>query len=200
MTDQRAFFDQRADKWEATCYPPDVRARLAELVRQFQVTPGSRVLDVGPGPGVLYPYLRELTGAMGTIFAFDLSANMIRQALKKDLTEHDVFFQGDAQAIALQSASFDHVICFAAFPHFPDARIALSELCRVAKPGAEVVIAHLLSREELARHHGSHDAVADDVLPPKEAMQALFMECGLELPEIVDRPGRYMARARRVAS
>lgn len=198
MPDQRTFFDSRAQGWEEKCYPPDVRARLAELVREFRITPGSSVLDVGTGPGVLYPYLRKLVGQDGVIVAFDLSGNMIRQARKKDLCPRDLFFQGDAQNMALGETLFDHVICFAAFPHFPDPLAALQELRRVAKPGAEVIIAHLLSREELARHHGTHDAVADDVLPPGPAMRALFSQAGLREPLIIDQPGRYMARAERI--
>ena len=41
MNGQRAFFDSRAEGWEERCYPPDVRVRLEELVREFGVTPGS---------------------------------------------------------------------------------------------------------------------------------------------------------------
>lgn len=195
MHDQRTFFDSRAEGWEEKCYPPDVRVRLRELVQEFRIRPGARVLDVGTGPGVLNPYLREVTGADGTIVAFDLSGKMIHQARKKTLTPLDLFFQGDAQAMALGTAHFDNVICFAAFPHFPDPEAALRELCRVARPGGEVIIAHLMSREELARHHGSHDAVADDVLPDVQGMRKLFALAGLHEPLIIDRPGRYMARA-----
>ena len=197
MSDQSVFFDSRAEEWEAKCYPPEVRSRLVALVNEFRIAPGSRVLDVGSGPGLLYPYLKELTGEGGTVVAFDISLNMIRQGRKKVISSRDLLFQGDAMAMALHDTLFDHVLCFAAFPHFSDPEKALRELCRVAKPGAEVVIAHLLSREELARHHGSHDAVADDVLPPAEKMSQYFVESGLEHPEIIDIPGRYMARARR---
>lgn len=197
MNEQRRFFDSRAEGWEQRCYPPEVRGRLQKLVLEFGITPGARVLDVGTGPGVLNPYLRELAGEEGTIVAFDLSGDMIRQARRKKLTPRDLFFQGDAQAMALPADSFDHVICFAAFPHFPDSLAALRELSRVARPGAEVVIAHLLSRVELARHHGSHKAVADDVLPSEPAMRKLFDQAGLETPHVIDRPGRYVARARK---
>lgn len=198
MRDQREFFDSRAETWEETCYPPQSRKRLAELVLDFGLQPGAHVVDVGTGTGVLYPYLRQEIGTLGRIMAFDLSGNMILQARKKKILKNDLFFQGDAQAMALKSNSFDHVICFAAFPHFPDTRIALSELARIAKPGAEVIIAHLLSREELAKHHGTHQAVADDLLSPAEQMSSLFVQAGLKPPQIVDYPGRYMARARKL--
>lgn len=194
MSGQRAFFDSRAKEWEAKCYPPKTRIRLEELVREFGVTPASRVLDVGTGPGVLLPYLRRILGEEGTLLGFDLSGEMIRQALRKDRTARDLFFQGDAQNMAVPTGWFDHVICFAAFPHFPDPVRALGELARVAKPGGHVVIAHLMSREELARHHGSEKAVADDILPDALSMERLFLQAGLSRPDIIDRPGRYLAR------
>lgn len=198
MENQREFFDSRAESWEAKCYPPQVRHRLEELVRDFRITPGTHVLDMGTGPGVLQPYLRRLIGPQGLLLAFDISENMLRQARKKPLSPLDLFIQSDAQHLPLRSGSFDHVICFAAFPHFPNPDQALREMARVAKPGAEVIIAHLMSREELARHHGTHKTVADDVLPGAPTMQELFVRAGLAKPNIMDRPGRYMARARRL--
>lgn len=198
METQREFFNNRAEKWEEKCYPPRVRQHLELLVSDFRINPGARVLDLGAGSGVLQPYLRRLIGPQGTLLAFDISENMLRQARKKQLSPRDLFFQGDAQRMALQAESFDHVICFAAFPHFPDAARALREMARVARPRAEVIIAHLMSREELARHHGTHETVADDVLPDAPGMRTLFLESGLEEPEITDQPGRYLARARRM--
>lgn len=197
MESQREFFNSRAEQWEAKCYPPPVRRRLEELVRDFRISPGARVLDMGAGSGVLQPYLRSLLGSRGTLLAFDISENMLRQARKKELSPRDMFFQGDALHLPLHPESFDHVICFAAFPHFPDPEQALREMARVAKRGGEVVIAHLMSREELARHHGTHDTVADDVLPDASTMGGLFQAAGLDAPEVVDRPGRYLARARK---
>lgn len=134
---QREFFDSRAAVWEATCYPQEVRERLAALIPEFRLRAGACVLDVGTGPGVLIPYLREAIGPSGRICSFDLSLPMVR------------------------------------------------------------VIAHLLSREELARHHGGHDAVADDMLPDAESMRTYFRQSGLHEPLIQDRPGRYLAAARK---
>jgi len=198
METEREFFNSRAELWEATCYPDVVRPRLKALVGEFRVVSGSRVLDVGTGSGVLQPYLRRWIGPAGIILAFDISENMLRQARKKDLSRRDLFFQCDAHWMGLRSDSFDHVICFAAFPHFADPDCAIRELARVARPGAEVIIAHLMSREELARRHGTCETVADDILPGGATMRALFHEAGLAEPEIIDQPGRYLARARKV--
>ncbi|GAB6059217.1 class I SAM-dependent methyltransferase [Desulfonatronum parangueonense] len=197
MESQRQFFNSRAEQWEDKCYPPPVRERLEKLICDFQIRPGARVLDMGAGSGVLQPYLRPMIGPQGILLAFDISENMLRQARKKELSPLDMFFQGDALHLPLHPERFDHVICFAAFPHFPDPEQALREMARVAKRGGEVVIAHLLSREELARHHGTHETVADDVLPDAPGMRHLFQTAGLDVPEVVDQPGRYLARARK---
>jgi ubiquinone/menaquinone biosynthesis C-methylase UbiE len=118
---------------------------------------------------------------------------MVRQARCKPLLDRDLVLQADAHYLPFDANIFDNVICFAAFPHFDDPALALFEMARVARPGARVVIAHLLSREELARHHGDHTAVADDILPDAEHMRVIFHRAGLDEPWIEDRPGRYLA-------
>jgi ubiquinone/menaquinone biosynthesis C-methylase UbiE len=192
---QREFFDGRALEWEHNCYPEEVRERLADLIPEFGLEPAARVLDVGTGPGVLIPYLREAIGPRGGICAFDLSHPMARQARQKPLLPLGLVLQADAHRLPFARNVFDNVICFAAFPHFDDPALALREMARVARPGARLVIAHLLSREELARHHGGHEAVADDILPDAERMRAFFRQAGLGDPFIEDRPGRYLAAA-----
>jgi ubiquinone/menaquinone biosynthesis C-methylase UbiE len=190
---QRQFFDSRAPDWEHNCYPQEVRERLAGLIPEFGLAPGACVLDLGTGPGVLIPYLRRAIGPAGRICAFDLSLPMVRQARRKPLLDQDLVLQADAHHLPFDANIFDNVICFAAFPHFDDPALALIEMARVARSGARVVIAHLLSREELARHHVGHTAVADDILPDAERMKVLFRQAGLGDPRIEDRPGRYLA-------
>ncbi len=193
------FFDEHAQEWEKRCYPPEVRDRLEELIKGFDLRPDSQVLDVGSGSGVLQPYLRNLIGQGGILVAFDLSFNMVKEAMKKELSPLDIFLQGDVHHIPVRSQCMDKVICFAAFPHFRDPGLALKEMARVLKRGGELIIAHLMSSEELKNHHrAAHREVEGDVLPSREDMMRMFAEANLEPPEIVDRPGRYIARARKV--
>ena len=75
-----------------------------------------------------------------------------------------------AMRLPFRARCFDAVVCFAAFPHFEDKGQALKEMARVARPGAPLLIAHLLSRSELLAHHGTHSAVAGDALPEESRM------------------------------
>ena len=187
------FFDIRAEQWEQNCYPAPTRKRLEALIPTFQVTAGSQILDIGTGPGILIPYLRNIAGRQGRICAFDISFQMARQAGKKLALEEDIVLQADVHRIPFKNDSFDHVICFAAFPHFSSPDLALREMARVGKPGARLVIAHLMSRQELSLHHATHSAVARDVLPDDDQMTALFINAGLIHPQITDIPGFYLA-------
>ena len=87
------------------------------------------------------------------------------------------------------------VMCLASagFSHFDSPDLAVREMARVGKPGARLVIAHLMSREELARHHATHSAVAKDALPDDDQMATLFINAGMTPPEITDSPGSYLA-------
>lgn len=191
-----AFFDERAAHWEERCYPPETRQRLNRLAPLFGVRKGDAVLDMGTGTGVLAPYLRELIGPEGLLISFDLSFEMVRHAARKDAyAKNGLVLQATAMSIPLRDASVDALVCFAAFPHFSDKNKAMSEMRRVLKTGGRLCIAHLLSREELSRHHGGHSAVSEDKLPDDDGMRALFAAAGFPEPEIVDAPGRYMASA-----
>ncbi len=188
------FFDTHAENWEKVHYPSQVRKKLWLLMQEFNITEGERILDVGTGTGILIPYLRKLIGDEGQICAFDLSFQMIRQAYSKIKRSDDMVLRADVHHIPFLSDVFDKVICFAAFPHFSDHLAALCEMGRVLRNGGSIIIAHLLSREELARHHGSHPSVAGDVLPDNQKMHTLFQKAGLKLLGITDIPGRYLAK------
>ena len=181
---QSEFFDSRAHTWEENCYPPPVRERLAALIPEF-----------GVRPGVLIPYLRRRIGPAGRIFAMDISFQMFRQARREITLPGDLALRADAHHIPFENGVFDRIICFAAFPHFHDSAAVLREIARVVKAGGAVSVAHLMSRQELATHHGGHPEVARDVLPDDARMTGFFTAAGLSVPEIVDIPGRYLARA-----
>jgi ubiquinone/menaquinone biosynthesis C-methylase UbiE len=182
--DPRAeYFDQRAPTWEERCYPDQIRARLIPLVEMFCIRRGACLLDMGTGTGILHPYLLNAVGESGRVIAFDLSFQMLKQARKKSAASQLLCVRATAMALPFHSQQFDQVVCFAAFPHFVGKRDALSEMARVAKCGADVVIAHLLSRDELSQHHHTHPAVARDRLPEAEDMRQLFRETGFSNPE-----------------
>jgi ubiquinone/menaquinone biosynthesis C-methylase UbiE len=195
MKKTQEFFDRLADTWEDQSFPLETRKRVSELVVAFGIKKGASVLDVGTGTGILHPYLLEAVGKSGQVFAFDYSFKMLKEAKQKPSKLNLFCFQASAMAVPLPNKLFDYIICFAAFPHFANQIKALQEMARVAKKGAEVFIAHLLSRDELIKHHGTLCPVAGDTVPEEMDMRRMCKSAGLTDPHITEKPGFYLARA-----
>ena len=104
------------------------------------VPPGSRVLEVAPGPGYLAILIAKL--ARYQVTGLDISGSFVRIAQQKAAqagVEID-FQQGDAAHMPFSDGSFDHVVCMAAFKNFSDPVGALNEIHRVLKPGSTASI------------------------------------------------------------
>ena len=188
---RRAFFDAHAHGWEERGYPADVRGRLEVLVDCFGIEPGEKILDVGCGEGVLVPYLLDRLGPSGFVVELDNSLEMLKDAARKSARQIQCVWAG-VETLPLVDADFDRVICFASFPHFANPVKALKQIHRVLKSAGTLVIAHLLSRDEIARHHAKSTVVLGDELPEEAAMRELMTQTGFCVRRLEDRPGRYL--------
>lgn len=91
---------------------------------------GDRILDLGCGPGSLWPYWEKLPSP-GRLVGVDLSPGMIEQAQRKH--PEGEFAVGRAHQLPFESGSFDLVIASAVLHHIPDEHLpaALDEIARV---------------------------------------------------------------------
>jgi len=113
----------------------DVARRVTE-----RVPAGSRVLEVAPGPGYLAIELAK-TGRY-RVTGIDISRTFVRIAgenASRAGVEID-FRHGNASRMPFADASFDHVLCMAAFKNFADPLGALDEMQRVLAPGGTASI------------------------------------------------------------
>jgi ubiquinone/menaquinone biosynthesis C-methylase UbiE len=119
-----------------------------------QISEGSTVLEVAPGPGYFCIELAKLGSYQ--ITGLDISHTMVSLARKK-AAEAGVkadFKQGSASNIPFPAESFDFLLCRAAFKNFAKPVEALKEMCRVLKPGGCGVLIDLkrnASPEEISR-------------------------------------------------
>ncbi|MCX8023198.1 MAG: class I SAM-dependent methyltransferase [Syntrophorhabdaceae bacterium] len=194
MDERRRFFEESATGWDDDHTRHISPERLREIVSLFSINDGDYILDVGCGTGILLPYLFEVKGK-GRLAAIDFSFNMIKVARMRLAYMGISFVNGSVSAIPFQDRVFDKVVCFSAFPHFPDKKRACDEMARVLKQGSRLYIAHIHSSYEIENlHRGIGGAVKEDRLPDPKAMEELLQKSGFIHISIIDEPGKYIAQ------
>ena len=132
----------------ATWYAKNTQKDMGEFrqlatVVAAQIAAGSRILEIAPGPGYLAIELAKL--GTYTIVGLDISASFVRIATRnaQQAGVNIEFRRGDAAAMPFDAASFDFVICRAAFKNFTEPLKALHEMHRVLKVGGKALIVDL---------------------------------------------------------
>lgn len=142
-------------------FDPVTAATLDALLDAAGIGAGSRVLDVGAGPGRAAARAAE-RGARAT--GVDFSPSMVKQA--RGRYPHVEFCEGDAEALPFDDRTFDAVICNFAIGHFPRPDVAVREFARVLRPGGRAALAWW-NFAGGARLNGVFlDAVAEAKVPP----------------------------------
>ena len=119
-------------------------------VRTLNKRTGS-VLEVGVGTGLsLGDYSKHLQ-----ITGIDLSPEMLEKARERveeeDLTNVRGLHEMDAGDLQVPDASFDNVVAMYVMTVVPEPEKVMRELCRVTKPGGEVLLVNHFSQEEGVR-------------------------------------------------
>jgi ubiquinone/menaquinone biosynthesis C-methylase UbiE len=104
---------------------------------------GAKILEIAPGPG----YLAIALARFGRydITGLDISHSFVTIATKNAAKVGVAvdFRVGDAAAMPFADASFDFIVCRAAFKNFTEPMQALREMQRVLKPAGQALIIDL---------------------------------------------------------
>jgi ubiquinone/menaquinone biosynthesis C-methylase UbiE len=199
MENRKDFFNSHASSWDEDIGYKDRTDQIREVVKWFGLVKDDLVLDVGTGTGILLPFIKEAIGPNGRLFAIDFSFKMLERARIRQYTGEKNLTNASVEAIPFPSNRFDRVVCFSAFPHFPNKASALFEIVRVLKNGGTVSIAHIHSVEEINQlHQKVGGPVAHDLLPHPERIRGLMRESGLDKVSIVNQPGRFLAQGKKI--
>ena len=113
-----------------------------EAARSLQVTPDSRVLEIGSGIGGPARYLAARTGCSVVALELQLDLHETGRSLtaRCGLEDRVRHVAGDVLAAALDGGGFDGIMSFLVFLHIPD-RKRLFDICHAAlKPGHAMYI------------------------------------------------------------
>lgn len=143
------FFDKLAPEWDSQQIPKD--EIINTILDNAKVHSGIKVLDVACGTGILFPYYLER--GITDIVGIDISKEMIKIAEDKFKEEPYIrVICGDVETEDF-TETFDTVMIYNAFPHFPDPRNLMSVVSGLLSPGGRICIAHSMSRETVDAHH-----------------------------------------------
>ena len=102
--------------------------------RETPGRPGTRILDVGCGPGIVWRANRKRIDATWSLTLADLSPGMIEVA-RRELGERAVYLVADAQELPFSADSFDIVIANHMLYHLLDRPRAFEEIRRMLVSG-----------------------------------------------------------------
>ena len=117
-----------------------------QIIERVGVTPGMRVLEIGPGPGNFTGTLARYVASQakqGSITCVEIQPEMIdmlRQLLVTEQIKNVEIVQGDAQKLSFPPESFDMVFLATVVGEVPDAQALFHECARVLKPGGILAV------------------------------------------------------------
>ena len=117
-------------------------SRKRNFVNPLELKSGYRVLEVSTGTGSNIPIIAKQIGDEGKVYAMDLSPEMMAVARDK-LHRKGInaeFALANGAHLPYKDNTFDAVLHFGGINTFGDKKGALSEMMRVARPGAKLVI------------------------------------------------------------
>ncbi len=149
--------------------------RILHVIRSLSIPPGANVLEVGAGTGISFEAYPPHCQVMG----IDLAPEMLdkaRERIVRNGWRHIKVLEMDALDLAFEDNAFDYAMAFHVVTVVPDATKLMSEVLRVTKPGARIVIINhfrsknpLLSSldrlsETITRRLGWHTLDLDEVI------------------------------------
>ncbi len=146
--DQRArdFYDARVDDYDRylpltfETFGESEDAVREDMVARLELRPDARVLEIGCGSGRDTVHIASKIPA-GQLFAQDISPLMLARCRERtrDLAQVELSV-ANASYLPFADDSFDAVFQFGGVGEFSDVGRFFSEVARVARPGARVVI------------------------------------------------------------
>jgi len=122
----------------------ELAPRFAVVLDALGVEPGHRVLELGPGHGVLATALLDRVGQDGAVHLVDRSEKMLNAAVARNRRATDdgrlAVTIGRLQQVDLGDACFDRVVAVRVRELWTDGDVALPRIRRWLVPGGRVAV------------------------------------------------------------
>jgi ubiquinone/menaquinone biosynthesis C-methylase UbiE len=174
----------------------------AEIPRLLQLTPASRVLEIGCGSGRYALQLAETVGC--SLLGVDINESGIRTGTAlsraRNLSDRVTFEQRDvSQKLPFQDASFDAVFANDVLCHIPGRLALLREIFRILRPPGRflfsdaLVIGGIVSHQEIA----TRSSIGYYLFSPPGHNEELLQRADFHLVKVRDTTGSAASIAER---
>ena len=136
--------DSVPDEYERYLVPAVFEPWAELLLDAVVITPGSRVLDVASGTGVVARAAARRAGGEGRVVASDVSGPMLARSAAAGAPDGAApieYREASADALPFEDGSFDVVLCQQGLQFFPARAAAVGEMRRVLRPGGVAGVA-----------------------------------------------------------
>jgi ubiquinone/menaquinone biosynthesis C-methylase UbiE len=188
---QRRRFNELVDVFDRP-QPPDVMARLREIVASAELRPGAVVLDVGTGVGVLIPLIQSYQPS--TMLAWDVAEKMLQRV--QDKYPGVRIYHIDIASLDLASTSVDAIFMNGMYGNIADKSAACRNAARMLRSSGRLVVSHPEGRAFVDQLRAACDLFIES-LPTKEEFVGLLVPLGLEVIAYRDEPKLYLMVARK---
>ncbi len=119
---------------------------MASLVRLDE---GGVFLDLGCSAGLYTRHMANRLGEDGEMVGLDIAPGMLKEAARRArrVRARPSFVRADAHDLPFADFAFDGIVCGGTLNELGDPARALSEACRVLRPGGRVAIMGILEAE-----------------------------------------------------
>ena len=188
---QRRRFNELVDVFDRP-QPPEVMARLWEIVASAALRPGAVVLDVGTGAGVLIPLIQSYQPSM--VLACDVAEKMLQRVQHKYPGVRP--YHTDIISLALASTSVDAIFMNGMYGNIADKPAACRNAARMLRSSGRLVVSHPEGRAFVDQLRASSDLFVES-LPTEEEFETLLKPLGLEVIAYRDEPKLYLMVGRK---
>lgn len=113
----------------------------ADLVAAAELKPGERVLDVACGTGLIARLAAKQVGSNGFVAGLDVNSGMLAVARSLEANPSAIkWYETSAEAIPLEDAAFDVVLCQMGLQFVTKKAQALKEMRRVLRRGGRLLL------------------------------------------------------------
>ena len=191
------FFQGLASKWDAINPAAPQAAAIDRGLDLVEPLAGARVVDVGCGTGAVIGRLLPRLGE-GRAVALDFAPGMIERAAARHPDPRVEWRACDVLESGLPDGSASVVLCYNAFPHFPEPARTAAELARWLRPGGRLLVWHDKARSQIAEvHRRVGGPVGGDAPLPVEELAAIFAGAGLQIDRAEEPEGSWLLLASR---